>query len=278
MNNATKDCLPWSRGRFLSVVGVLFVLQVGLILLFGDHSRMLPPLSAPSVRFRALGASVGEDQLVRQFFVGDPAVFPLANAHGFSGQGWLEDHPLSYKDTIQLEPKIWLNLDTARLGTDFPLVPSSVSRFVSGLVARLGTNFPDLPSSSEPTLSGLAEQRTQHEEPLPVFLMPEIIPTQSLFRLGGGLNDRLLGGTPKLRSWTSEKLLASSVVKIAVDPVGEVVAAKLEASCGLAEADADAVAKARALRFHPSSTAGTQWGDAVFQWQTSAQDAVNQLK
>jgi TonB family protein len=263
MNSATKDCPFWSRGRFLAVVGVLFVLQAGLILLFGDRSRPLPPLSAPSVGFRALGASVSEDELLRQFFVGDPAVFPLPNPHGFSGRGWMGQRPLAYQTEIQIESPIWLGLDTA----------------------RLGTNFPALPSGSQPILSGLVEQPSRHEEPLPVFLTPEIIPTQSVFRLEGGLGDRLLGAAPALRTWSSEKLLNSSekllnssLVQIAVDSSGEVLATKLVASCGLAEADAEAVATARALRFRPSPSAGTRWGQAVFQWQTTEQAGAGPRK
>ena len=103
---------------------------------------------------------------------------------------------------------------------------------------------------------------------MPVFLVPAVIPTQSIFRLEGGLNDRLLGA-PSLRSWPSEKLLKKSVVQIAVDPMGEVVAVKLDASSDSAEADAEALSLARALRFRPSMSAGTQWCNAIFLWQTS---------
>jgi hypothetical protein len=271
MNTATNVRPSWTRGRFLGTVGVLFILQAGLIFLLGDRSRPMPPLSAPSIHFRALGASVSEDQLLRQFFVGDPAVFPLPNPHGFSGRGWLNGRPLAHQDEIQLEPPIWLDLDTARLGTNFPVLPSSYSGFVLSLVAGLGINFPVLPSGSEPILPVLAEKQSRREEPLPVFLTPEIMPKQSVFRLEGGLGHRLLGARPALRAWPSEKVLTNSVVQIAVNPLGEVVAARLDASCGLAGADADAVAQASALRFRPSPSAGTRWGEAIFQWQTTEQ-------
>jgi hypothetical protein len=271
MKNAAKDCPAWSRGRFLGVVGVLFVLQAGLIFLFSDRSQPLTPLSSPSARFRALDASVSEDQLLRQYFVGDPAVFPLPNPHGFSGRGWLSQRPPAYQAEAKFELPICLDLDTVRLRTNFQVLPPSLSRFVLSLVSELGTNFQVLPSSSEPILSGLAEQQGRQEEPLPVFLTPEIIPRQSRFGLDGGLSDRLLGAAPALRSWPSDKLLNKSVVQIGVDPLGEVVATRLEANCGLAEADAEAVAAARALRFRPSPSAGTQWGKAVFHWQTTEQ-------
>ena len=229
-------------------MGALFVLQAALIVLFGQRSRPQPqPLfSAPTIHFRALDTAVEEDDLLREHFVADPAVFSLPNSHGFSGRGWLDQRPLEYRPENQLEPAKWLSLDATLLGTNFP-----VSQAGSG-----------------PVPSGLAEQQARHEEPPPDFLAPEIIPTQSVFRLTGGPSDRLLGAGPSLRPQASEKLLTNSVVQIAVDPAGEVIAARLESSCGLPGADADAVAKARALRFRPAPSAGTEWGEAIFQWQT----------
>jgi len=246
MNHPVQQDASWTRGRFLGVMGALFALQAGLIVLFGQRSRPQPLPSAPPVHFRALDSALKEDDLLRQYFVGDPAVFSLLNSHGFSGRGWLGQRPAEYQPENQLEPPKWLPLDTARLGTHFP-VPQAGSELV--------------PPS-------LAEQRGRHEEPPPDFLTPEIIPTQSVFRLADGLSDRLLGAGPSLRPQPSEKLLTNSVVQIAVDPAGEVMAARLEVSCGLPEADADAVAKARALRFRPAPSAGTKWGEAIFQWQT----------
>jgi hypothetical protein len=203
-----------------------------------------------------LGASVTEDQLMRQYFVGDPAVFPLPNPHGFSGRGWMDQQPLAYQPESQLEPPGWLLLNTA----------------------RLGTNFPILPQSSEPILLDLAQQRARREEPLPLFLAPEMIATQSVFRLEGGLSDRLLGAAPVLISWPSAQLLTNSTVQIAVNPSGDVVAARLNARSGWEAADADALAKARALRFRPSSSAVLQWGEAVFQWQTIELAGAGPLK
>jgi hypothetical protein len=256
MKNALQQESSWTRRRFFGVVGALFVLQAGLILLFGERSRPRPLLSAPAVRFRALEASLDERQLLRQFFVGDPAVFSLPSHHGFSGRGWLDQRPLEYQAENQFEPPIWLPLGTA----------------------LLGTNFSNLLAGSEAIPGGLADQQALHEEPLPAFLAPEIISTQSVFRLEGGLGDRLQGAGPDLPLQPSEKLLTNSVVQIAVDPAGEVVAARLDAPCGSPEADADAVAKARALRFRAAPSEATQWGEAVFQWQTTEPAAASPPK
>jgi hypothetical protein len=256
MKGALKECSYWTRGRFLGVAGVLFVLQAGLIFLCGDRSQPQPPLSPRSVRFRDLGASVSEDQLMRQYFVGNPAVFPLPNPHGFSGRAWLDQKPLEYQSESPLEPPDWLKLDTDRLANNIPL----------------------LPPGFQPVLLDLAEQQARHHEPLPHFLAPEMIATQSVFRLEGGLNNRFLGAPPALKSWPSPLLLTNSAVQIAVSPAGEVVVARLDARSGWDDADADALAKARALRFRPAPSAGTRWGEAVFQWQTIEAAGARPLK
>ena len=262
MNSVVNDGPSWSRKRFWGIVAALFVLQVGLILLFGDRTRTQSSVPSPNLHFRALSASVTEDELLAQFLVGDPAVFPLPNPHGFSGRGWMDQAPMVYKHEFPLEPPVSLGLPPKRN------LPSSLSGFVLNLISGFGTNFPSFSSGAEPTISGLAEQQMRREEPLPVFLAPEIIPTQSVFRLEGGLGERLIGAAPALRSWPSDKLLTNTFVQLAVNPQGDVVAARLDASCGLAEADAEAVTKTRALRFHPSQSSGTVWGKAIFQWQT----------
>jgi len=246
MKGVIKERSSWPRGRFLGVVGVLTVLQAGLIFLFGDHSASQPMSSARTVRFRALGASVSEDQLMRQYFVGDPAVFPLPNPHGFSGRSWLDQQPPAYPAENQLQPPCWLPLDTF----------------------RLGTNFQGLPPGYESILLDLAQQPAPREQALPLFLSQERIATQSGFRLEGGLRDRLLGAAPVLTNWPSPQLLSNSIVQIAVDAAGEVVVTRLKSRSGWDPADADALAKARALRFRPSPSPGTRWGEAVFQWQT----------
>jgi hypothetical protein len=244
----------WTSGAFLAVAGVLFALQAGLILLFGERSRPLPPPPAPSTRFGALGAPVDGPELLRLFFVSDPAVFPLPNPQGFSGRAWLNQRPPAYQSEGQLEPPCWLSLDTTGLGTNFPAPPMG-----------------DAAIPPE-----LAQQQILRTEPLPVFLAPEIVSTQSVFRLEGELEGSLLGLPLQLRAWPSPQLLSNSVVQIAVDPEGAVLAARLECRSGSADADAEAVALARALRFTPWPAARTRWGQAVFQWQTTEPAAASQ--
>jgi len=272
MNGTVKYYLAWPQRRFWAAVGALFVVQVGLILLFNDRSQPRPPPSSPSFHFRALAASVSEDQLLRQFFAGDPAVLPLPNPRGFSGRGWLDEGPLAYQDTIQLEKPIWLE------PTSLSGVPTSLSRFVSGMISNFGTDFLGNPSGTGSIPSERVEQPPSREDPWPVFLAPEVSPARSILRLQGGLIDRLLGGLPALQNWPGESLLTNSVVQIAVSPLGEVMAARLVTSCGLAEADSEAVNTARTLRFRAERSAGTKWGDAIFQWHMIEPAAVGPAK
>jgi hypothetical protein len=256
MKSAAEPYSSWPRSRFLGVMGVLFALQAGLLFLLGNHSIPRATPSTAPMGVRSLGASFSDEDLWRQFFVGDPAAFPLANHEGFSGRAWLDYSPLEPPAETQLEAANPLGLD-----------PS-----------RLGTNFPVLPATSEPIPAAPLEEMARHQEPMPMFLTPEILAPHSGFRLTDGLRDRLLGAEPVLPEWPSAKALTYSSVQIAVGPTGEVVATRLDANCGLAEADTEAVVMARSLRFRPAPSEGTQWGEAVFQWQTSELPTAGQPK
>jgi hypothetical protein len=253
MRTPLQDGSSWTRGGFLAAVGVLFALQAGLILLFGDRSLPSPPRVVPTARFRALVTPVDGPELLRLFFVSDPAVFPLPNPRGFSGRAWLNQRPPAFQSEVQLEPPCWLTLDTTGLGTNFPALPMEYAAIRPELV----------------------QQQALHVEPLPVFLAPETVPTQSVFRLEGQMEGSLLGQPLQLHAWPSPQLLSNSVVQIAVDPAGAVLAARLECRSGSVDADAEAVALARALRFTPRLAARTRWGEAVFQWQTTEPPAAD---
>ena len=80
-----------------------------------------------------------------------------------------------------------------------------------------------------------------------------------------------------LPSWPSSELLADSVVRMTVDADGRPVSCVLLQTNGLPEADREALARARALRFAPvsdggghtaKSLAGRNWGNVVFEWHT----------
>jgi hypothetical protein len=160
----------------------------------------------------------------------------------------MDQPPAQYQSTNRLEAPLWLALDASRLGT--------------------GSSFLDSGDGTSPLT--LSRMQIPQLEPLPVFLSPETIPTQSVFRIEGALAQRLLGPAPALHAWpgAGSKLLTNTVVQIAVNRTGEVMAARLLNRCGSADADADALAKAWALRFRPAADAPTLWAQAIFRWQT----------
>jgi TonB family protein len=196
--------------------------------------------------FHLLGTPLTAGQLTRTFFAIDPTVFPLPNRHGFSERAWLRLPARQFEAPSETEAPAWLTLDAARLGTDFP--PLNRAKFA-------------LPF-------GLADQRGPELEPWPVSLTPEPVRTQSRFEIQGELAGRQLNAPAMMRAWPSAQLLAKSVVQIAVDSAGQVIAARLLARSGSTDADSNALEQARSLRFRPVPSPAPVWGKAVFEWQT----------
>ncbi|MGP8198448.1 MAG: energy transducer TonB [Limisphaerales bacterium] len=245
MNGSPAVCGKWTRGRFWRVFGVLCVVQVGLIWLFGGRERGLGRTAPVPGHFGLVGTPLTAGELTRTFFAIDPTVFPMPSLHGFSERAWLRLPTYQLPD--ETEPPAWLTLNTNRLGIDFP--PSGRAEAI-------------LPSA-------LTDQSAPELDPWPASLAPERVRTNSLFEIEGELAGRLLNAPGGLPSWPSTLLLANSVVQIAVDSAGQVVAARLLAPrSGSAEADNTALALARQLRFRPVPSPAPVWGKAVFDWQT----------
>jgi TonB family protein len=196
--------------------------------------------------FHLLGRPLTADQLFKTFFAIDPTVFPLPSPHGFSERAWLRLPARQFEAPGETEAPAWLTLDAARLGTDFPPLNRAKSA---------------LPFS-------LTDQRGPELDPWPAFLAPEPVRTQSLLEIQGELAGRQLNAPAGMRAWPSAQLLAKSVVQIAVDPAGQVTAARLLARSGSTEADSNALDQARRLRFRPVPSPAPVWGKAVFEWQT----------
>ena len=245
MKGSPAVCGEWTRGRFWRVVCILCVAQVGLIWLFGGRERGLRRTAPVPGHFGLVGAPLTPGELTRTFFAIDPTVFPMPSLHGFSERAWLRLRTHQLPD--ETEPCAWLSLNTNRLGIDFPPLGRAESILASALTDQSAPEF----------------------DPWPASLASERVRTNSLFEIEGDLAGRLLNAPSTLPAWPSALLLANSVVEIAVDSAGQVVAARmLSPRSGLAEADNTAVGLARLLRFRPVSSPAPVWGKAVFEWQT----------
>lgn len=256
MSGPGKETGGWTQWRFLVVAGVLFVLQVALILAFGDRAGRAVAAGEPGIRFSALDATVTEEKLWSVCLAGDPAVFAWPGVRGFSGRGWLSQRPPSYTPTNRLEAPVWLDLNLANLGN----IPAAVT--------------------SSPTLLPLAleDRGSMSLEPLPIYLPAEVVQTNSIFRLEGAVARRWTGAEPALAAWPNAQLLSNSVVEIAVNRVGDIVAHRLVVRSGSPKADAAALIAAKGLRFERSASGMTDWGRAVFEWRTSEETNAAGLK
>jgi hypothetical protein len=236
----------WTGRRFWAMAGVFCLAQTGLIVLFASREQPRPITASEPGNFRLMGMPLTAGQLTKTFFAIDPTVFPLPGRHGFSQRAWLHRPMEQFEVPSEMEPPAWLALDAGRLGADF--APLSLAQSA-------------LPFD-------LKDQNASELEPWPVFLAPEQFRTQSAFEIRGELADRQLNAPLQLPVETNTELLSNSVVQIAVDSAGQVVAARLLAQSGSVDADNTALDKARSLRFRPAPSPGPVWGKAVFEWQT----------
>jgi hypothetical protein len=178
-------------------------------------------------------------------FASDPLLFPLASQHGFSGAGWMTVNRPDYAFPDEIEPPQWLALKTDSLGRVAPTEAKS-----------------DLPFK-------LGQQSTPQIEALPVFVPPVLPHTNTLVRVDAKLSERAVGLPMKLPAWPSLKVLSNSVVDIAVNGAGQVIARRLAKQSDSKEADHAALEKAKVLRFRPLNAVGTIWGQVIFEWATT---------
>ncbi len=244
---ATTPAAAWAGGRFLLAVTILFAAQVGIIMVVGERPRNIVGQASEPSAFRAMAAPMNQTQISQAFFVADSTVFASATVNGFSGRAWLRFESVKYGPSEELEPSALLALDAHQIGT--------------GL--RLAEETNQVPFE-------LAETRGPQAEPLPAFTMSSSARAQSVYHVEGPLAARQLGRVVAASSWPAGELLKNSVVQFAVNRSGEVVLQRLLNRSGLAEADVQAVAITRGLRFLPlpATNPPLTWSKAVFQWQT----------
>jgi TonB family protein len=239
---------PWSRGRFLFVAGVFFIAQVGLILATSERRSPAAVPAAAQTAFHAIPDSLDRASLSRRFFAADPVVFASATLEGFSGNAWLRAQSIKYNNAEELEPPAPVELDTRLFGERMRLTEQ--------------TNTAPFP---------LIEERGAQLEPLPVLETFHPARPQSTWRLDGPLPSRQISRPPSLASWPSALLLTNSVVEFAINRQGKVVAHRLISRSGSTEADAQALAATRQLRFEPLPLEAPEltWARAVFEWETT---------
>jgi len=251
----------WGARRWIYVTGFVFTLQAALILFFSQPAQAPPARPTLRPRVHLLADPWSVQQLSLRPGVTDPTLLALPDVHSFSGAAWMRAAPLDYKSEPWSEPPRWLSMDAQGLGGRFGqmvatnvLTPPTIADKPAPPMLRYEPNFP-----SEP------------------------LPAQSTLRVEGELAARRLLQTPELKLWPHHELLSNSVVQVVVDADGFALSREPLGSCGLPEADRQALALANTLRFQPLPRSARDatgrgplaWGKLVFRWYTLAPSATN---
>jgi hypothetical protein len=234
-------------------VALVFAAQLALLFWLGNPPPATPS-SAPVAPVIHLAANDSRELLTLQ----DPTLFVLPHRENFSGAAWLQMPAQNFTPTNWTEPAQPLPLPPEQLGAAY--------------ADFMQTN---LPPRYQPEMdSGLADLDSTPMAP---------IATHSALRIEGALA-RLRVLTPlRLPQQTNLDLLTNTVVQLLVDARGNPFSTVVLAKSGSPDADAQALAFAKALRFGPPQAANLgvvppdkmTMGKLTFEWLTVPQPATN---
>lgn len=247
---------PWSRQRWAGLLIVLLGAQLFLLGWFGARTPLQPRSISSAPQFQ-----LADETSTAVLAITGPMLFAQGHPQGFSGSTWMSVPVPDYQPPDWSEPPQWLPLDAQQLGMGF-------RRF-------LQTNPPvALAFATKPTAPlAILEARP----------IASATATPSDLHLEGPLSTRSLLNSPALRGWEHSELLTNSLVRVLVNPDGNVVSEVLLISSGLKAADDEALARAGAAQFEPlprtpggeGSVPQLAWGTLVFEWQTLPSAATN---
>jgi len=187
----------------------------------------------------------------------DPSLMSLPSAHGFSKGAWT-------RKIEALQRSLGWNQQPAFLGASAPEAPKSLLEPVPVDTAVFTA------AEKTPALSQEPDDNTVPDLPLPV--------NQSVFRVLGALEDRMVARAPSLPVIDSSVPLRPTQVRVGVGADGLVLYVLLDRSCGDDAVDTQALALARQMRFeaeHDSSPTSLVWGVLRFLWATQSAVSTN---
>jgi hypothetical protein len=243
----------WTPRRWGWTIGLLFFGQMLAAWFLADRSPLSVRKSRNATQYRLVTNEHEADRLNAALAPYDPALLALISIHNFSGAIWQQYPRMTHVLAEWTEPASWLSPRLDRLGVHW------------GDRLRPPADWPSI--SAEPA-----------KPPWAVLAVPnEPLLTRSVLRIQGDLIHRPLVTPLALPVWTNKTVLTNSEVQLIVGPDGRAFSANLQTSCGLTNADQQALELARACRFQtlarPDSAdawiiPALQWGTLVFQWAT----------
>jgi hypothetical protein len=255
MNTASAEPHPtglaWTRGRWLTLIALVFAAHVALLFVFGGRKQIVPRAvtNVPTLKLA--------DNSSELLALTDPTLFALPHQRDFASAVWLQTAALKQPSFRWTEPPRWLPLSADELGLAFNqfMQTNRFASFELQLKPSLKLSAPGLPI--EPALA-----------------------QNSTLRVEGELAQRQLPSPINLTNWPYANVIAPSKVQVLVDAAGNIVSTVLlPPDSGFAAADqydkADqrALELARAARFAPSSRLTV--GRMIFNWHTVPPPATN---
>ena len=232
----------WSRGRWIILVLLVFLVHLGLIFAFGNYKEPPPRIARPAEAFNLI--DIPDDSLA----LTDPTLFALPNIDDAASRAWLKTPEIAFAPYRWTEPPRLLPLRPAELG-------NAGGWFVStNAFARV--RFAEKPAP-ESSLAGSFAPITPSA-------------TNSTFRITGALAQRAWLNAPALLSWTNIDLLTNTVVQALVQPDGSVFSATLLVPPGPGTNEQHAAEYALALirnaQFATIREPGMMMGNLIFEW------------
>ncbi len=234
----------WTRGRWLTLVALVFAAHLLLLFAFGGRKQVVPR-AVTNVPTLNLTADSGE-----WFALNDPTLFALPHRNDFASAIWLPApsvNPPPFRWT-EKKPR-WLQLSADELGLAFNqfMQTNRFASFELQLKPPVKLSAPELPAES--ALAQTSTLQIQDDLAQRRLLDPIILP-----------------------SWPYANVIAPSKVQLLVNEAGDVVSAVLlPPDSGYAadqydQADLRALELARAVRFAPASRLTV--GEMIFNWHT----------
>ena len=234
----------WTRGRWLTLIALIFAAHVALLFVFGGRKK-IDPRAVTNVPTLKLA-----DDSSEWIALNDPTLFALPHQKDFASAIGLQTAALKQPSFRWTEPPRWLSLSAYELGLAF-------NQFMQ-------TNrFASFELQLKPSL----------KLSTPLLPIKPVLAQNSTLRVEGELAQRQLPSPINLTNWPYANVIAPSKVQVLVDAAGNVVSTVLlppdsgfTAADQYEKADQRALDLARAVRFTPSSHLTV--GRMIFNWHT----------
>ena len=247
----------WTAHRWWVLLGLVLVLQVGLIFWLGDQGPVLMESKTAPLALHVAG-TVSSELLA----LNDPTLFALPHRQSFAGLAWLTTPSLGAQPFVWSEPPQWLRLSVEQLGGVFHNFLVTNQAMPSETLAQIEPEltFPEV-SNNRQEVAG------------------------STFHILGDLTEQALLTSFSLGSWTNADLLTNSIVQLLVNEQGRSVSVTLLANSGSSAADRFALKQAESARFAPvplaeqksnDSPGRLRWCQIIFDWHTVPLAPTNQ--